>query len=73
MHTAKVTIDSFYCKGCGLCVSVCPKHLLSIDLTTINEKGNHVASIDGSEACVLCSSCAYICPDAAIKLERVEA
>ena len=28
---AKLTFDTELCKGCGLCVNACPKHLLVID------------------------------------------
>ena len=37
--TAKVTFNSDRCKGCELCVSVCPKHIVAIDNTVINRKG----------------------------------
>ena len=29
--TAKVTFNTERCKGCELCVSVCPKHIVAID------------------------------------------
>ena len=35
----KVVINQDICKGCGLCVSVCPKHVLELDMDTINVKG----------------------------------
>ena len=39
--TAKVTFDSDRCKGCELCASVCPKHIVAIDQTVINRNGHH--------------------------------
>lgn len=34
-----VTVDREMCKGCGLCVSVCPKHVLEIEKEAVNKKG----------------------------------
>lgn len=34
-----VIIDEFYCKGCELCVSVCPKDILALDETRLNISG----------------------------------
>ena len=35
---AKVTFQTDLCKGCGLCVSACPKHILAIAKDQINKK-----------------------------------
>ena len=35
----KLTFNTALCKGCGLCVSACPKGCLAIDTDTINQKG----------------------------------
>ncbi|MBQ1235878.1 MAG: 4Fe-4S binding protein, partial [Oscillospiraceae bacterium] len=37
--TAKVTFNTDRCKGCELCTTVCPKHIVVIDTTVINRKG----------------------------------
>ena len=29
------------CKGCGLCVDVCPKHVLELDVAIVNALGYH--------------------------------
>ena len=42
--TAKVTFNSDRCKGCELCTTVCPKHIVAIDQTVINRKGYHPVS-----------------------------
>ena len=34
-------IDVDHCKGCGLCVDVCPKHVLELDTSVVNELGYH--------------------------------
>ena len=43
--TAKVTFNSDRCKGCELCTTVCPKHIVAIDQTVINRKGYHPAHV----------------------------
>ena len=68
--TAKVTFDSDRCKGCGLCASVCPKHIVTIDQTVINRKGYHPATVTDITACIACASCAKICPDSIITVEK---
>lgn len=45
------------CKGCGLCADVCPKHILALDESIVNDLGQHLrdrervagqlASVDG--------------------------
>ena len=70
--TAKVTFNTDRCKGCELCTTVCPKHIVAIDQTTINHKGYHPATVrpEDMEKCVGCASCAKICPDSIITVER---
>ena len=36
---ARVTIDDFFCKGCGLCTDVCPVGILELDPDVITAKG----------------------------------
>lgn len=35
----KVTFQEELCKGCGLCVSVCPQKIITLDNSRINAKG----------------------------------
>ena len=67
---AKVTFETDICKGCGLCVSVCPKQILVIAKDKINRKGHSPAECIDEAACVGCASCATMCPDCIIKIEK---
>ena len=67
---AKVTFNKNICKGCGLCVEACPLDLLALDKEEINRKGYSPAVILYPEKCVGCASCAIMCPDSVITVER---
>ena len=67
---AKLTFWTDRCKGCGLCVSACPKGLIAIAQDKINQKGHHPAELTDPEKCVGCASCAIMCPDCIIEVER---
>ena len=60
-------IDSNRCKGCGLCVEVCPKHVLEI-AKEVNAKGYFPAYQARPEDCVFCTTCCIMCPDVAITI-----
>lgn len=51
------------CKGCSLCVAVCPKRILALDVSTVNELGYHPVRLAAAAACTSCALCARICPD----------
>ena len=64
----RITVDQSRCKSCELCTTVCPKHLVTIDMDTTTD---NPACVKDMEACVGCASCAKICPDSAIRIERI--
>ena len=66
----RITIDELRCKGCGLCVGVCPKKVLVIAKDKLNAKGYHPAFAEKEEDCISCAMCAAMCPDVAIRIER---
>lgn len=72
MARMKVTINEEYCKGCGLCVSVCPAGVLELDLHRTNSVGYTPSSVVRIENCIGCTSCARMCPDVAIRIERLD-
>jgi 2-oxoglutarate ferredoxin oxidoreductase subunit delta len=57
------------CKGCGLCVDTCPKHVLELDTTYVNEHGYHPVRLTDPAACTSCALCARICPDAVFTVD----
>ena len=67
---ARVNIDDFFCKGCGLCVEVCPTHILALDNEVITAKGYHPAHCTDENKCTGCATCALVCPDVAITVWR---
>ena len=67
---ARVSFREERCKGCGLCVSVCPKHILRLDESRTNLKGYHPSAIIDQSLCIACCNCARICPDSVITVEK---
>ena len=65
MAKGKVTINEV------LCVSVCPKSVLALSTTKINPAGYNPAEMI-NEDCIACTSCAKMCPDCAIVVERLD-
>lgn len=64
-----LTFQRDRCKGCGLCISLCPKHILALD-TTANLKGYHPVVCTDEASCIGCASCAKICPDSIITIQK---
>ncbi|MEN6635318.1 MAG: 4Fe-4S dicluster domain-containing protein [Clostridiaceae bacterium] len=48
---------------------VCPKHIIVLSAAT-NAKGYHPATVERYEECTGCASCARMCPDSVITVER---
>ncbi len=67
----KVLINTELCKGCELCVSVCPQHCLGMS-DKLNSAGSHFAVSVRAEHCSGCKRCAIICPDAVIVIEAID-
>jgi NADH-quinone oxidoreductase subunit I len=62
VHHGAVDIDSEKCKGCQLCVKVCPANSLITDdmkARMVSPQFNY---------CISCSCCVAICPENAITL-----
>ncbi|PIP20172.1 MAG: hypothetical protein COX40_06275 [Candidatus Omnitrophica bacterium CG23_combo_of_CG06-09_8_20_14_all_40_11] len=82
---AKITIDRERCKGCLLCISFCPKGLISVDKglnqrgakpvkfslqANLNEGGIPLKVGNETSECLGCAMCAIICPDCCIEVYK---
>jgi 2-oxoglutarate ferredoxin oxidoreductase subunit delta len=56
------------CQGCGLCVETCPRKLLVLDKTRVNDRGHTPVAILDENNCTQCSLCATMCPDNVIEI-----
>jgi 2-oxoglutarate ferredoxin oxidoreductase subunit delta len=61
------TIDSERCKGCGLCITVCPKNVLEIS-DKVSTRGYFPAFQARPGDCIHCTLCCIMCPDVAITI-----
>lgn len=61
----QVTVFPNWCKGCGLCVALCPMKVLEQ-----NEDGRVIVA--HPEKCTACRWCELHCPDFAIFVTEVE-
>ncbi|RKY22434.1 MAG: 4Fe-4S ferredoxin [Planctomycetota bacterium] len=64
----KIIIDTERCKGCGLCVMVCPKSCITI--SEQSNKNGYFPAVSDNTGCTGCAMCAIICPDAVIEVSR---
>ena len=67
---AKLTLKTDLCKGCGLCVSACPKKILALATDKLNKKGHHPVEMTDQSKCIACAFCATMCPDCVITVEK---
>ncbi|MBQ3634618.1 MAG: 4Fe-4S binding protein [Bacteroidales bacterium] len=65
LFSGHVSIDSRFCKGCGLCTSACPAHALSLT-GALNAVGNPTCTQVRPDKCIGCACCALVCPDGCI-------
>ncbi|MBM3469315.1 MAG: 4Fe-4S dicluster domain-containing protein [Armatimonadetes bacterium] len=56
------------CKGCGLCVAVCPPEIM--ELGSLNRLGYAVVRVTDQARCTSCTACALVCPEVAITVMR---
>ena len=54
----RIDINEAWCKGCKICVDVCPRDVLVME--------NFVAKVVDLERCTACMLCEQLCPDFAI-------
>ncbi|MFO7783244.1 MAG: 4Fe-4S binding protein [Thermodesulfobacteriota bacterium] len=62
---ASIKLRRERCKGCGLCVTACPKGAIRLG-KRINRSGYHTMEVGEARLCNGCALCAEMCPDVAI-------
>lgn len=60
----KILINKEWCKGCEICVELCPTNAL--------EMKDFKASVRDLEKCIACMQCEIRCPDFAIEVYKKE-
>ena len=67
-----VKVKKERCKGCGLCIKVCPQKVFKVS-RLFNKMGYHYIEPEGEgkNVCTGCQRCVIICPDVAIEILKV--
>lgn len=60
-----LTVVLAYCKGCGLCVDICPTGTLQLEDNHESKFGVSIR-VDAPDYCIGCKMCEMRCPDFAI-------
>jgi 2-oxoglutarate ferredoxin oxidoreductase subunit delta len=63
----RVEINQDWCKGCGICISFCPKGILTAE--GLDQK----IKVTDESLCINCTLCEVHCPDFAIEIIPNEA
>lgn len=61
----KIIINERYCKGCEICVEICPKRVFEMS-KELSERGYHIPKPIRQKECITCHQCELYCPDQAI-------
>ncbi|MDR1847261.1 MAG: ferredoxin family protein [Bacteroidales bacterium] len=63
-----IVVDTERCKGCGVCITACPKEVIAL-AKNVNGKGyNYAEMVNGD--CIGCAGCAIVCPDGVITVYK---
>ncbi len=69
---AKIRLNQAWCKGCYICLEICPKKVFEKS-SEVSEKGFNPVIVARPEECSRCLQCEMLCPDLAINVEAEEA
>lgn len=62
---AIIDIDKVCCKGCNICIEICPKGVFSKSRKR-NRYGINLPEVAKAGECTSCRMCEKLCPDGAI-------
>lgn len=68
----RILIDEESCKGCSLCLQVCPRKVFSAGKKR-NRAGYQIPEVTEANNCTQCLLCELTCPDLALTVEKKEA
>lgn len=64
----KIELKQEWCKGCGLCIEICPKGVFN-RADKISQRGFKEIIVRHPENCSGCLWCEMLCPDLVITVE----
>lgn len=64
-----IEVDKERCKGCGVCVSICPVKVIALN-QMVNAKGYNYCYMENPDGCIGCAGCAIVCPDSVITVYK---
>jgi len=65
----QIHVNQKWCKGCYICLEVCPKKVFEKS-KEVSEKGFNPVIAAHPEQCTCCLQCEMLCPDLAIHVEK---
>jgi 2-oxoglutarate ferredoxin oxidoreductase subunit delta len=65
-----IIINDAWCKGCELCLDVCPRPGVLAVSDDVNSKGYRRILVADISLCTGCELCELMCPDIAIIIKR---
>jgi 2-oxoglutarate ferredoxin oxidoreductase subunit delta len=66
-----IVVDPKLCKGCHICISVCPHGVLKKS-EVVDNRGFFLPRVVDLEACKVCTLCEMECPDFAISVASID-
>jgi 2-oxoglutarate ferredoxin oxidoreductase subunit delta len=64
---SEIVIDSKLCKGCHICIALCPQSVL-VKSEEVDNRGFFLPEVANLDACTVCRICELECPDFAISV-----
>jgi 2-oxoglutarate ferredoxin oxidoreductase subunit delta len=65
-----IVIDDDWCKGCEICIDVCPRPGVFAISDEVSAKGYRRILIEDLSQCTGCLLCELMCPDIAITVKK---